>query len=727
MLDEDDGVKDLAVKSLEELWFGSDIWSNQPLNEEEDRSKLLPIVTVVLGVIAQKDRQGNVGDFLHKIMADRSEKDREVLKDQFTRICDTLIDTLVDDKEGPGYSVLSCVRAVQIFVAAQPSIISSGKAITLLPYLKHASTVEEQMIADNLLRIFRACIPAMTKTAAKFGQELQSNLQVMIVKPSPTGGLQTMQEAIACFCVVVNKLTHEFGRVIGLLKSCLARLNDAAKKYQLEPTNATLNRQIQLLVCMVALIGEHCNLDKVREDRPDLISEINAVTKSSVNEHIYGNLVKLYSRLGDLSLRNRILQCLGFMFRAYPTLMTHPTSADMMDQIFASDDYDIKGKLLKILQDFLSFESAKHSAQEKAALADKGAAKGVDMEAFVGNTHGFAESGVSSAIVQRYLPQILDAALVNNQQIQNSAVDILGFTIKQGLAHPLQCLPVIVALETVDNQQLSGRASALHTILHSKHASLIHSRYLECAQVAFRYQEKIRGDEPVCGYRCTTICTAVLHRWYSLVKEKRQTRMDFIRTITKCFDVDSTKLSARQEDVDFVRFIIENLSALEYKTQEEVLGVIRSAINVLSVAGMQMMEVLSPSDLMRQLGGPVEEQAVSTLEVMPTTTRTFEPFSMARASVILAMILLLKSYLKSTYGLSEEKCIKWVPGKKSAIGDKPAIRKIDRPLQWEKLPLATREILTPEDIKTQQDTFVQLWEADPVIAEPEEDIPMADV
>ncbi|KAG9047126.1 Sister chromatid cohesion protein 2 [Serendipita sp. 407] len=107
MLDEDDGVKDLAVKSLEELWFGSDIWSNQPLNEEEDRSKLLPIVTVVLGVIAQKDRQGNVGDFLHKIMADRSEKDREVLKDQFTRICDTLIDTLVDDKEGPGYSVYS--------------------------------------------------------------------------------------------------------------------------------------------------------------------------------------------------------------------------------------------------------------------------------------------------------------------------------------------------------------------------------------------------------------------------------------------------------------------------------------------------------------------------------------------------------------------------------------------------------------------------------------------
>lgn len=45
---------------------------------------------------------------------------------------------------------------------------------------------------------------------------------------------------------------------------------------------------------------------------------------------------------------------------------------------------------------------------------------------------------VSSAIVQRYLPQILEAALSTQVRIQAMAVDILGFTIRQGLAHPLQ-------------------------------------------------------------------------------------------------------------------------------------------------------------------------------------------------------------------------------------------------------------------------------------------------
>jgi cohesin loading factor subunit SCC2 len=185
-------------------------------------------------------------------------------------------------------------------------------------------------------------------------------------------------------------------------------------------------------------------------------------------------------------------------------------------------------------------------------------------------------------------------------------------------------------LETVDIQQLSGRASALHTILHSKHASLMLGQYVRCVQAAFQYQQKLSDGQIVCGmtwfsctwavlliypsgYRITnTTITAVLHKWYSLVKEKRTTRMDFIRTVTKAFDVDSTKLSATEQDVDFIRFVIENFSAFEYKTQEEVLAVIRSVTNVLSVAGMQMMEVLSPSDLMRQLG---VEGATAPIEV----------------------------------------------------------------------------------------------------------------
>jgi len=111
-------------------------------------------------------------------------------------------------------------------------------------------------------------------------------------------------------------------------------------------------------------------------------------------------------------------------------------------------------------------------------------------------------------VVQRYLNPILQAALSQHLQIQAAAIDVLNFTIKQGLAHPLQVwvriflefcsthfstqsFPVIVALETSPNPTLSARASSLHAILHSKHTSLLNTRYIFSAKASFDYQRKL--------------------------------------------------------------------------------------------------------------------------------------------------------------------------------------------------------------------------------------------
>jgi cohesin loading factor subunit SCC2 len=196
---------------------------------------------------------------------------------------------------------------------------------------------------------------------------------------------------------------------------------------------------------------------------------------------------------------------------------------------------------------------------------------------------------------------ILDAALSQHPQTQGVAVDILSFTIKQGLAHPLQSFPVIVALETSPNAALSTRASALHSVLHSKHASLLNSRYIVSARASYSYQIKLAqgcgGSSDVHGARNGT---ALLHRWFALVREKRGPKLDFLKALVRTFDM-GTGLSATQDDVDFARYMAENFAAFDYKTQEEVLLVIKSLTNVLSTAGMQCVEALSPRNLLAQL------------------------------------------------------------------------------------------------------------------------------
>jgi cohesin loading factor subunit SCC2 len=59
--------------------------------------------------------------------------------------------------------------------------------------------------------------------------------------------------------------------------------------------------------------------------------------------------------------------------------------------------------------------------------------------------------------------------------------------------------------------------------------------------------------------------------------------------------------------------MVENFSAFEYKTQEEVFTVMKFLTSVLSTVGMQLVEVLSPSHLLSQLRpeDPVSSDNVS--------------------------------------------------------------------------------------------------------------------
>jgi cohesin loading factor subunit SCC2 len=82
----------------------------------------------------------------------------------------------------------------------------------------------------------------------------------------------------------------------------------------------------------------------------------------------------------------------------------------IMDAIFASPEEDGRGRLLKIMQDFLISEASKHSAKEKGVkpgrhrytfnlysatenIKGKSKRSDVNMDELVGNTDGFADSG----------------------------------------------------------------------------------------------------------------------------------------------------------------------------------------------------------------------------------------------------------------------------------------------------------------------------------------------
>lgn len=139
----------------------------------------------------------------------------------------------------------------------------------------------------------------------------------------------------------------------------------------------------------------------------------------------------------------------------------------------------------------------------------------------------------------------------------------------------------------------------------------------------------------------------------------------------------------------------ENFAAFDYKTQEEVITVIKYLTVILSTTGMQLLEMISPSHLLKQLHSPLEPaprnspqpnpeavscnslpwildvetrmQNVMDVDIPPPLPSSqsipavpasdeinLDKLPLMRTSVIIAMVMLLKVHLKSLYSLSEE-------------------------------------------------------------------------
>jgi hypothetical protein len=140
MMDEDDTVKDLTVKTIEELWFQNTTplpsalksRTSASLSNPHNKSVLLSKVAVIMGVSANfKDRHSPLEDMLHKIMADK-QNETSSLHDRYAEICETLIDGLVDASDLPGFvGSLSCRLSNSLMcleLTARLSLIAYGQS-----------------------------------------------------------------------------------------------------------------------------------------------------------------------------------------------------------------------------------------------------------------------------------------------------------------------------------------------------------------------------------------------------------------------------------------------------------------------------------------------------------------------------------------------------------------------------------------------------------------------
>ncbi|OAQ23723.1 hypothetical protein K457DRAFT_142489 [Linnemannia elongata AG-77] len=607
--DDERTVKDLAIKSVSEVWFSPFVNATSVSHEgrgdhadgpnhvapvtpsqRRDISKRSRTLIDMVGKLSipQAEAFGSVIQWLLNKERRTDEFNLSDPRQAFSRTCAVIVDCLVDliqtlqDEDAPKSSVASAVHTLHTFIKAEPRLIEAKHLSSLLVYLHCSSTSEDWKITMFVLRIFQDAIPVV-KDMTPTDSQMAEKLALALVAKCP---VVLLPEAVHVLCLTVRILTLHSARLCKFFQTCVDLLGADVSKLR---TGAVIqDNKTRRLMTIVGLLCKHYDFERAIKDHPEEshLVELKAKMQPSPQEYVFAILSSLCAHQYSLTLQQSALQSLGHVYMSFPILMNSSRSVKIMDAIFAGHECSLQTELLQIYTGFLL-------KIQTTPMSEQGKGTGYSL---VAKAEDHLEAGIGSSIMQRYLDRILKCALVADEILQAAAIDVITQVTLQALVHPMLCMPVIAALETSDDATICSRVLRIHKDLHQKHASLIYAKSMECVRTAYMYQTSLRVSKAdVHGYKLiaeTGQSVAMICHMYNLVSDKRQPRNTLLSGLVKVLEVDLTS-SEVEVDGTYARFVAENLAYLDYRSMEEVLLVIFHLNRIIAGSGMTLLHSLT--------------------------------------------------------------------------------------------------------------------------------------
>ncbi|KAI8062104.1 sister chromatid cohesion C-terminus-domain-containing protein [Gongronella butleri] len=546
------------------------------------RSQVTQMTSLFIAIVADMRARPSVPKDMLDIFIDRTirgedAKNVDAYKKSFKWIIDALFESLlVMDEAANTAQMAHCMTAIHAFAKPCPDLLHETQISALLPYLGVA-TSDDWTIAQYVMGLYRDVLPRSKRNDVDFAKMVEGAL-LQVLGKCPA---HVIEDAAACLCALVNNVSHRHHLVTKMLASCQNTLRqDQLALKQGQPLAKAARTTKAMLIC--ALLCEHFDFCQTKQDTP-AHSETAKESSDKMAVAVIDTLLffapnESNDALIDEHIKLTALQALGHVYAAHPTYILAPKSLALLDRAFASDDVVLKTELMRVLDKFLQAEEIR--LEKKAIDAGKQLEdKVIDVDTLLGNTEEFAELGVNGSLMQRYMDNILENCLSPASQLRLCAFDVVSAVINQGLAHPVLCMPAIIAAETSPDLALRTKAYYLHLYIHNKFGRILYSQINLTLQAAYAYQKLIQGDAPK-GYGKRDgdgDREALLASMFKMVKEDRikNVREDVLSCLVKAFDVQDQE-STDNVDLAYLAFLADNLVALPYSLVDEVLFVLHA-------------------------------------------------------------------------------------------------------------------------------------------------------
>nr|XP_023664180.1 nipped-B-like protein [Paramormyrops kingsleyae] len=708
-VNDEEGIKKLVNETFQKLWF-----TPTPNHDKEAMTRKILNITDV--VSACKDTGY---DWFEQLLQNLLKSEEDASYKPAMKACVQLVDNLVEhilkyeeslaDSENRGVNsnrLVACITTLYLFSKIRAQLMVKH-AMTMQPYLTtKCNTQSDFMVICNVAKILELVIPLMEHPSETFLATIEEDLMKLTIKY----GMTVVQHCVSCLGAVVNKVTHNYKFVWACFNRYYGVLTKLKAQHQEDPNSTVLVSNKPALLRSLFTVGALCR--HFDFDQEEFKGGTKVVIKDKVLE-----LLLYFTRHEDEEVQTKAIIGLGFLFIQYPDLMFAQDVKSLYNGILSEiSSINLKIQVLKNLQTYLQEEDTR---MQEADREWKKLSKQEDLKEM-----GDISSGMSSSIMQLYLKQVLEAFFHTQSSVRHFALNVIALTLNQGLIHPVQVCPHLIAMGTDPEPTMRNKADQQLVEIDKKYTGFIHMKAVAGMKMSYQVQRAIwpSRNMVIRGFRPDETHSALCSHLFSMVRGNRQHRRAFLISLLNLFD-DSAKT-----EVNMLLFIADNLACFPFQSQEEPLFIMHHIDITLSVSGSNLLQSFKeslqkeiksqekPREMPQKDGSEEDEdngpssgnnssdedevvrrskkpkQAVvavdsdsdldSDLEIedvdrvmqrLPSNPGPLLDFANASQGILL--LLVLKQHLKSLYGFSDSKIQKYSPTESAKVYDKAVNRK----------------------------------------------------
>ncbi|KAM8865882.1 nipped-B-like protein A isoform 1-T1 [Synchiropus picturatus] len=569
-VNDEEGIKKLVNETFQKLWF-----TPTPAHDKETMTRKILNITDV--VAACKDTGY---DWFEQLLQNLLKSEEDASYKPAKKACVQLVDNLVEHilkyeeslAENKGVNstrLVACITTLYLFSKIRAQLMVKH-AMTLQPYLTtKCNTANDFLVICNVAKILELVVPLMEHPSETFLATIEEDLMKLIIKY----GMTVVQHCVSCLGAVVNKVTHNYKFVWACFSKFYGTLDKLKTQHQEDPNSTALVANKRFLLrslFTVGALGRHFDFD---------LEDFKGPTKAVIKEKVL-ELLLYFTKHVDEEVKTKAIIGLGFLVIMHPSQMFVPEVKSLYNGILAdaSSSINLKIQILKNLQTYLQEEDTR---MQEADREWKKMSKQEDLKEM-----GDISSGMSSSIMQLYLKQVLEAFFHTQSNVRHFALSVIALTLNQGLIHPVQCVPYLIAMGTDPEPTMRNKADQQLVEIDKKYTGFIHMKAVAGMKMSYNLQQAIHFSRKniIRGFRTEETNSALCSHLYTMIRTNRQHRRAFLVSLLNLFDD-----SARTE-VNMLLFIADNLSCFPYQSQEEPLFIMHHIDICLSVSGSNLLQ-----------------------------------------------------------------------------------------------------------------------------------------